>query len=313
MQQLLTRWRHAAQKDQSGFTLVEMIIASSIIVAAVTAFILFMAGVANTQRSAALDRDADRALSQQVEILNGIAWDNLMGAPAGAYTDCMLDNNRSSTQAVRPGPETVKVDGLNVSISRTVTWTATGDPVTCTSTNKDRADTKTVTVTATWNDGAKQRTRSVSTVRSEWAETAADPAGIAANQPTLFATVPVNSVGGWSCVGSGGSVTSDGVYITTLFPATGATTCGYALTGLTPGKVYSAVMDVFVPATAAPVELDANGIGRGGIATASGSWQTVTNTWIETSASRLVGPYVSAAKRPLGSNVKVRSITVYQF
>lgn len=313
MQHLLKPSRKTMHNDESGFTLVEMIIASGIIVASVTAFILFMTGVAGTQRSASLDRDADRALSQQVELLNGLSWDNLMNAPTGSYSDCTLDNTRSSTQAVRPGPETVTVDGMAVSIARTVTWTATGDPVTCSSTNKDRADTKTVTVTATWNDGSTQRTRSVSTVRSRWAETAPDPAGIAANQPTLFATVPVNSVANWSCVGSGGTVTSDGVYITAMFPATGATTCGYSVSGLTPGKVYSAVMDVFVPATAAPVELDANGVARGGIATPSGTWQTVTDTWIETSASRLIGPYVSAAKRPIGSNVKVRSITVYQF
>lgn len=155
---------------EDGFTLPEMVVATAIIVSVVAGFAVFMTGVIGTQRSSLLEKNADRTLAQQIELVNGVTWDNLMRAPAGAYSDCLLDSSRVSTQAVRPGPEKYKTDEEDVSITRTVKWLITNVDVTCGGANADRAEPKIVTITATWNDGDTQRNKTASVTRSRWAE-----------------------------------------------------------------------------------------------------------------------------------------------
>ena len=166
---LKTRFK-ALVKKEGGFTLPEMIVATGIILTVVSGFAVFMTGAAQTQRAAVLSRVADRVLAQQIELTNGLAWDNLMMAQTtGIYQDCPLNGDRLSTQSVAAGPERVKSGDVEVAVERIVTWEINGATVRCDA-NKDLEGLKVVKITVTWNNGTKQLTRSATILRSSYAE-----------------------------------------------------------------------------------------------------------------------------------------------
>lgn len=161
--------------QEQGFTLIEMIVATAIIVAVVAGFTVFLAEVASTQRTLVLNKAADRVLASQVEVTEGISWDNLMVAPSSGAGICQLNDNRISTESIQAGPQTYINDTVKVSITRTVTWgnTGSGTPgpvVQCAAGVSDRADIKQVKITATWYNGPTLETRSQIVLRSRWAE-----------------------------------------------------------------------------------------------------------------------------------------------
>lgn len=116
---------------RSGFTLVEVVVASGIIAAVMVAFALFIANIARVEDSAALNRTAARVMSAQLEKISGATWDDLMMPPtSGAVTPCVINANRTSFQIVQPGPTTITSDGLAVSVLQSVVWYNTVAPIT---------------------------------------------------------------------------------------------------------------------------------------------------------------------------------------
>jgi hypothetical protein len=311
-------------KDESGFTLIEMVIASGIIVAVIAVFAMFLASAAGIEQTMNLQRISSRVLGDQVEALNGISFDNLvMASTSGTTTDCMYrDGIRRSTRAVKAGPEKHTVDGLTVAITRTVTWQSSGVIVgTVTDgTNgtfcDEKSEPKKVTLTASWLDGGYTRTASVSTIRSKWAEALPGTPSSHAAGGLIEAGAPhVDSAAGWCYTtdGQNGStaLSENGVLLATL-EGSGDAFCGYNMTGLTPGMSYTAVMDVSVPLTGVPVDLQVAGVGRGSQAPADNTWHTLTYTWTETGTSRIVGPAAAlSATRGPATQVRVRSLTLY--
>lgn len=169
---LMTRMRSLPRhfKSDSGFSLAESIVSATIIVVIVLGFALFMSNYNSAQTRVRNDTIASRVLSDQMESLAGIPWDDLMMTGSG---ECQLDTIRKSSAVVAPGPQTQKVDGLTVSITRKVTWSgtdknATPTLVTCANTPNDRDDLKTVSVTVRWNDANGEKTKTLSTYRSRW-------------------------------------------------------------------------------------------------------------------------------------------------
>lgn len=167
---LRNKFMNFFKKQDKGFTLIEVIVATSIILTLVAAFTIFMTETAETQRTANFSKVADRFLAQEVERTYGITWDNLMMAPAGTYSNCILPNKRVSTQSVNYGPENYTVNGTTVSVTRQVYWLSTGSLVSCTVNSKDLPEIKEVVLTATWLDKGVQKSKSVTVLRSRWAE-----------------------------------------------------------------------------------------------------------------------------------------------
>lgn len=315
--------RPVALRNEGGFTLPEMIVATMIIASATVAFTLFMASIAATQRSAMLDKISDRVLTQQVEMLNALSFDNLMASPSGTYADCTLSTGRASTQAVRPGPETVSLDGLDVSVTRTITWTVSGTGVSCTSTDKDRSEPKTATVTVRWKDGTVTRSKSSSVIRSREIEQDPPPSLISAHVPSVLTTLPVNSATNWCVAGGSTNATaaSDGTSVTITYSGTsGTATCGYMVAGLTAGSTYTAVVNVIVPAESTNIYLQKPGTSWGTnsgttIATPTGTSQTLVSTWTQpTTGSYYVRITATTANltRPANSTVYVTGATIYE-
>lgn len=160
--------RLALPARQDGFTLPEMIIAATIIAFVLAAFSVFMVNVAATQQTASLDRTASKVLSAELEKAAAMDWDDLMVAPGGAYTDCLLPDGRRSAQLVQPGPNLVTDEGMQLSVSRLVTWRTSGSTVSC-SGAKDGADLKVFTATVQWRDRTKMRTKTAFIWRSKYA------------------------------------------------------------------------------------------------------------------------------------------------
>jgi hypothetical protein len=135
------RTRHiSAENKDDGFSMVEVLIASGIISTVIVAFIVFLINVAITQRTASLDRTATRIMSSELEKIAGAKWDDLMTPPpGGSVSPCVLTTkvvngvsgpSRESFQIVQPGPTTITMDALPVSITRSVVWDKTVTQVT---------------------------------------------------------------------------------------------------------------------------------------------------------------------------------------
>jgi prepilin-type N-terminal cleavage/methylation domain-containing protein len=303
---LISKFRQKTNDDR-GFTITEMIIATAIIASIAAAFAAFAVSLASTQRSSNLDKIASRALADQVELVDAMMWDDIMLTPANGYSDCDLPENRVSKQTVRTGPETVNSDGIDISITRDVRWYITGSQVKCAGADKDRAELKVITLTAAWNDNGKTQTSTVSILRSRSGEADAESRTLPP-QRSLFLAAPTGSPSGW-CTGS---TTVDG-NVSVVFSDSGPSSCGYSVTGLTVGKHYTAIMEVFVPTDSTVVELEAQYMGRGGQGLPNGTWQTLVYTWYETATSREVGVATADdGTRPSGSSVQIRALRIYE-
>ena len=131
--------------SNTGFTLIEVVVAAGIIATVMVAFALFIANIAKVQDSAALNRTATRVMSSQLEKISGAKWDDLMMPPvSGAVTPCVINSTRTSFQVVQPGPTTITSDGLPVSVLQSVVWYSTVAPIT-----NVVGDGSTITYTAT--------------------------------------------------------------------------------------------------------------------------------------------------------------------
>ena len=209
----ITELRARAASDE-GFTLVEMIVASIIMLVVITSVTFFMINIAATQRSANLSRIADRVLGAQMEQIAGTKWDNLMLRPTSFSGDCALDGTRMSTQAVAPGPEKTTVDGLDISITRNVTWQNDSAQVTCASPG----------VNLSTNPSLETDTTGWTGVVSGWTNSTIAQSSVRAYSGTksLAVTWPTGNVWSSGSIDVGG-LTAGQVYTASIY--------GYAPTG----------------------------------------------------------------------------------
>lgn len=308
-----------ARRDERGFTMVEMVIASAMIAALIAIFMVFFGQSTSTHQKLGYIRTAERVLASEMETLAAVTFDNLILAPdTGDYQDCVfLSGVRRSTRAVDPAPQTRTVDGLPITISRTVTWQHSGETVSATTgedgvvTCDEKAQPKLVTVTVTWNDGQRDQERVATVVRSRWAESL-DPASGPASSLVEAGRADMHTVDAWCPSGPHTVTSTDGIAVITLADLTA---CGATITGLTAGATYTAVMTVSVPPTSPPIEIEADTIGRGSIvASATNTWQTISITWQQTDGTtRTIGPAIAAGNAHIpDSQVRVSSLVVYK-
>lgn len=120
---LINRKHKRPARDDSGFTLVEVVIAAGIIAGVIAAFTVFLTNVAQVQNTSSMTRTASRLVSAELEKISGAKWDDLMSPPpAGSGNGCTLTSSRKSLEVVQTGPTTITSDGLPISITRTVVW-----------------------------------------------------------------------------------------------------------------------------------------------------------------------------------------------
>lgn len=303
--------------DDSGFTLIETVVASAIILVCLVGFSGLMMSLSASQRLSQNTDAAQQVLTQEMEHLATVPFDDLMKTPS-PYTDCTLTTSRRSAQAVRPA-DTVNNSGLTVQIARTVTWVTSGDPVECTSSAKDRDDMKRVAVTVTWADspasGSPTHSMSAAVLRSRFLD--APSISSAAPVSVLLTTVSTASTAPWTATFGG---YTSGVFLDLysghvrgILPDGGRALMATTVTGLNPGHTYTAVLNVKVPAQSGstPVTAVAAGVTEQGLVPADGQWHVVTVTWAETGTSRVVG--VASADGYARSNgvVEIQSCQVY--
>lgn len=156
------------RREESGFTLPEVLVTSAIIAAGLIAFTVFVGSLMDAKTAIRRDLVASRVLADQMEALNGAPWvDLLVGSQECTYM--VGDKEVKSAAAVRLGPETVEADGNTIQVNRDVNWGSTaGDRVTCA--NAARSGLKAVTVTVTYVDGEKTTSTSLSELRSQFLE-----------------------------------------------------------------------------------------------------------------------------------------------
>jgi len=118
-------------KKNSGFSLVEVVVAATIIAAVIASFAVFLTNVAQVENTAGTNRTASRIIAAELDKIAGARWDDLMSPPSsGSGTGCVITPSRLSLQIVQTGPTTVTSDVLPVSITRTVVWGKTLAPIT---------------------------------------------------------------------------------------------------------------------------------------------------------------------------------------
>jgi len=118
-------------KKNSGFSLVEVVVAATIIAAVIASFTVFLTNVAQLENTAGTNRTASRIIVAELDKIVGARWDDLMSPPSsGSGAGCVITPSRLSLQIVQTGPTTVTSDGLPVSITRTVVWGKTLAPIT---------------------------------------------------------------------------------------------------------------------------------------------------------------------------------------
>lgn len=305
------------KKVESGFTLVEVIAAVGILAAVMIGFSTLLGSVGAAQQIIERERVATRALSNEVEKIQSIKWDDLMPRPA-TFATCALDDLRTSYPAIVTSPEVLSVDRVNVTITRTVKWHLSDTPVTCDEGAKDRPEPKSITINATWDNGrGKTMTLETKVVRSRWSE---GPTNFEiGTRTTLAQEISLANSADWCPVYtdgsnsvSGGTATSTGTTIVTRFNSNKAI-CGFSVTGLTAGKVYTAVMNVYVPVGSQPIEMAVQGGHRGGVAPADGTWYTLTATWTQTGSNIVVGPKIqTGVTNPGFSEAIIGSLKIFQ-
>lgn len=315
---MLSNRKPMPKRPEAGFTLVEIVAAVGILAAVMIGFSTLLGSVGASQQILERERVATRALSNEVEKIQATRWDDLMPRPT-PFEPCQLEDLRTAYPAVVTTPETISIDRVDVTITREVKWYLSDTPVACNETSKNNAEPKVVEITATWDNG-KGKTVSIDTkvVRSRWSEGPLNTD--IGTRTSLTQDVSMASNSGWcpsytdggTSASSGGSASSTGTTVVIRF-ARNNSICGPTITGLTAGKVYTAVVELYVPVGSQPVELGVQGGIRGGVVPADGQWYTVTATWTQTGSSVVVGPKIqTGVTNPGFSEAIVKSIEIYQ-
>jgi prepilin-type N-terminal cleavage/methylation domain-containing protein len=298
---MFTKLNPASRKSQQeGFTLVEVVLSMGIIAITLTLFALMLTSSANLQSDLDEQRTAERILYGEAEEIAAMRWDNIMRNPIpAAYGTCQLDGDTYSTQAVNPGPETITIDNLEVSITRNITWYLSDTPVECTDANKFRAEPKQIVITASWNGRSGPQTKSLTIIRSRWAEAPLSGESRSRNGElaTSIYTEDFSNSGIWcsSYTNSEGVLINPGTAdlvgggLRISLGADQEGVCGINLQGLEIGKIYTAVITVSVPADGTAVSIAVEGEGKGPIANAGGGDVVLTTSWVEKSTSQRIG------------------------
>lgn len=287
-------------KNSDGFTLVEVVLSMGIIAITLTLFALMLTSSANLQSDLNEQRIAERILYGEAEEVAAMRWDNIMKNPVPqAYQTCQLDGDTVSAQSVNPGPETITIDNLEVSITRDITWYLSEADVECTDANKFRAEPKQIVINATWNGRSGAETKSLTIIRSRWAEAPLSGDKVGQNgelvssvyledftDSSLWCNSYTNDSGALVNPGNA-SLAGGGLLIELGAEQEGV--CGINLQGLSVGKIYTAVITVSVPAEDTAVGLSVEGKSQGPIATPGGGSTVLTTTWIESSTERRIG------------------------
>lgn len=157
-------------QSDDGFTLIEVIVAVVIIAVVIIAQASLLVLGAQAQTRLSIQRAASGILQTEIETFQAAPWDDLMMAPDGSGPFpalCELGDSglRSSAQIIRP--EAVqREENVVFTITRNVTWTATGDAVTCDAEPNDRGETKTLTITISWTSDSTEQSRTAAVIIS---------------------------------------------------------------------------------------------------------------------------------------------------
>lgn len=298
-------------RASEGFTLAEVVLSMGIIAITLTLFALMLTNSASLQSELDEQRIAERIVYGEAEEIAAMRWDNIMPNPTpNVYSTCQLNGDVYSTQAVNPGPETITVDNLEVSVTRSVIWYLSKNDVECTDENKFRAEPKEIIITATWNGETGPATKTLTLVRSKWAEAplAGEVRGREGELATSVYTEQFDNASFWCAsytdaegtnVNPGtASLLNGGLSIDLGSSQEGV--CGVALTGLTPGTIYTMVATVSVPNGETAVGLAVEELQTGPLATPGGGDTVLTMSWVEADTEARVGisvpnPFESAA------------------
>lgn len=304
------------QKREEGFTLVEVVLSMGIIAITLTLFALMLTNSANLQSDLNEQRIAERILYGESEEIASMRWDNIMPSPAaGSFATCQLDGDTYSTQAVNAGPETITVDNLEVSITRTIEWYISGASVECTAANKFRAEPKKITINATWDGRTGTKTKSLVIIRSRWAEAplSSENRGRIGERTSIVYAEDFSSSASWcnpylddsgATINPGAAALANGG-ITLTFGSNSEGICGIEITGLTPGTLYTAVASVSVPSSDTEVTISSYGQLQGGLALPGGGTTILTTSWVEYGTSRLVGISIPDASENSSGDIAV--------
>lgn len=269
-------------RSDKGFSLPELMVSVAIVLVVVLGFAGLLTAITHTASTAQQQREITRLLDSEHKALAGVAFDNLM-ASTGVAAVCDLGAGRISTQSVGTSPTTHIVENTPITLTRNVVWASTGDPVICVEGFSTRDDDKKVTITATWTVGNTVREQTSEILHSRFLATPVDTR-LTAPAETITHFISVDSAAGW-CPSSTVEVDdTDDVNLSFRFTDLTELTCGYTVTGLTPGATYTAVMYVQVPVGATATISNSDNF-TGTIAVGDGQMQYISLTFMAFSTS----------------------------
>lgn len=155
-------------RRDNGIGLPEVIIGLAVTLLAFAGFAALLANVAVGQRNTEAQLGAETLISQETAIAKTLPFDDIMLAPPGltdAPSPCPLNGNtlKMSTQAITPTTTTV-LNGVTYTITRSVTWRSTGQPVTCSANPNNYDDIKVLQYTVAWATSGNQPATRTATV-----------------------------------------------------------------------------------------------------------------------------------------------------
>lgn len=121
---------------ERGFSMPEVVAAAGIIITMVAAFTFFMMNVSTASNSSRLELLASRVMAEELERVSADSWKNLCGF-----------NNTGEVRTV---------DGLDVTITRGVTWAEDGANVPCTAAAEERDQLKLVSIQVQYQDPQRE-------------------------------------------------------------------------------------------------------------------------------------------------------------
>ena len=310
------------KKNESGFTFAEVVVSIGIISVIMLMFGLMLLSSANLQKQIITTQNIDSLLAFETEQVNSIRWDNIMNKPT-PYAVCDIDGVRFSTQSIDQGPNIVSLDGTKASITRTATWYSSGLPVECTATNKNLFDAKLVTITASWLEDGETKTKTVTVLRSRWAEAPLD-AVAAPEQGSGISLTYADSLGNPSLWGAAynylgtevdpcQATTNNATSLNLTFTNSNAI-CGIEVQGLEIGKLYTIAAEITVAANSSALTLS-NGDGANftGIATPTSGTTILTHTFYADSTATRVGFKIPESQDYVtGTSALVSNFKVYK-